>query len=119
MTQVSMLHNTTEDSMGRKTGFSFGYRPGDTLREVFRFHVSESADDWREVAELAFEVGNIDPGMAADPRVHEYREARVRSVSVGDVIQVGDTFVAVGRVGWSVVEVKAGWVRHLEPARRI
>lgn len=61
-----------------------------------------------KVAEQAFFLFNVgdDPDFTngqPDPRAVAYRKAGHRSLSVGDMVLVGETAVACGRFGWDIV----------------
>jgi hypothetical protein len=82
--QVTVLHNT---GLGR----FWAYQPGDALDRVFELTVA--ADSPEAACEVVFAVCNSAPGeLFCDHRyagvVAEYRAARLRSLSVGDVLIV-------------------------------
>ncbi len=64
------------------------------------------------IAAGAFEIFNVgdDPAFGEpDPRAVEYRKRGNRSLSVGDVVQVGDVWLACASAGWDVIEAPE-WV---------
>lgn len=89
-----------EDQTGRHW---FGYLPGDPLVEAIEYVVRKNAEPY-VVAEAAFEEFNI--GMTR--RAQSYRTAGNRSLSMGDVIKVGDEWLACIVVGWESIEKPEG-----------
>jgi hypothetical protein len=84
--KVAMLHN-------RGRGRFFGYEAGDALVRVF--DLSVSATGVQAACEVVFAVTNSYPGeLFCEPTyadvVAEYRAAGLRSLSVGDVLIIGD-----------------------------
>jgi hypothetical protein len=81
-----MLHN-------RGRGRFFGYEAGDALVRVF--DLSVSATGVEAACEVVFAITNSYPGeLFCEPTyadvVAEYRAAGLRSLSVGDVLIIGD-----------------------------
>ena len=69
-----------------------GYRPEQRVTPVFE--TEESAAEHEELCARMYELLNIgdDPSFGPpDPRAVEYRARRNRSLSVGDVIEIGRT----------------------------
>ena len=84
--KVAVLHN-------RGRGRFFGYEAGDALVRVF--DLSVSATGVEAACEVVFAVTNSYPGeLFCEPTyadvVAEYRAAGLRSLSVGDVLIIGD-----------------------------
>ena len=78
-----------------------GYQPGDPVVRVFAYQASPGRSA-EELAEEAFAIFNDHPGDAAGAELAcAYYGRRLRSLSVGDVVAVGeDYFLArVGRTG--------------------
>lgn len=80
--QVTVLHNSGP-------GRFWAYQPGDALDRVFELAVA--ADSPEAACDVVFAVCNSAPGeLFCDHRyveaVTEYRAARLRSLSVGDVL---------------------------------
>lgn len=108
--KVTLYHNEARGAM------LDGYRPGDPLVRVFD---AEVPDEWgrhpRSVADQMFLIGNIDAGDTDNPvnayLVRAYRQERNRSLSVGDVVVVGEAPFAVDKVGFSLVTGTLGVVR--------
>ncbi len=83
---VTVLHNSG-------AGRFFGYEEGDALVRVFDLSVSASGVE--AATEVVFAVTNSYPGeLFCEPSyadvVAEYRAARLRSLSVGDVLIIAD-----------------------------
>lgn len=105
---VSVYLNESQDH------YVFGYQPGDALREAARFAVAPSLLDARDgqyaVLEMVFRELNIDEPAEAWAR--EYRTRRNRSLSVGDVVQIGECAYAVASCGWDNVALRAEQIRR-------
>lgn len=73
------------------------------LRKAVRFDVDApaAAGDLNRVLGLVFEQLNIDTPTAEWAR--RYRAERNRSLSVGDVVVVGETAWVVARFGWDQI----------------
>ncbi|MEB3023414.1 MULTISPECIES: hypothetical protein [Mycolicibacter] len=110
---VRVCLNQSEDNF-------FGYQPGAPLSEVVAFALSEELVG--EIAggiparalELVFDELNVD-----DPTTEwalRYRLDRNRSISVGDVVIVGDKAYAVERMGWQPVSLVADQITRLPNA---
>jgi hypothetical protein len=102
---VSIWHNVTRDPQGRHAGFG-GFTPGDQMVKVFTYDLPPGGSrDLTAIAENAFAIGNGAPGL--DGRAAElaarYARRMLRSLSVGDVVAVGEVGLAVGRAGWTLV----------------
>jgi folylpolyglutamate synthase/dihydropteroate synthase len=114
MQKVSIYHNVSRDaSFGyntifRKTERAPGYGKRQAVMEdekhplvkVFEYE----ADDYCTSVELlnrAFEEFNVGTG----PRAQAYRARRLRSLSVGDVIQVDNVAFACASFGWDEVDL--------------
>ena len=81
-----------------------GYQPGDPVVRVFAYQASPGRSA-EEIAEEAFAIFNDHPGDAAGAELAcAYYGRRLRSLSVGDVVAVGDV-AAGGRrpAGWEPV----------------
>lgn len=104
---VTVLHNTTRDDLFR------AYRPLTSVMEPV-FELDVPLDQWgpdiERIARMVFTLGNVDPEMVADApgsdalldAIAAYRARRVRSISVGDVIVIGEVVLAVDRIGFTV-----------------
>ena len=105
MIEFSVLVLLSEDF--RKT--CMGYNATAPYREAIRFKVQ--ATDEKHAAEVAFAICNssveFGPEMHCHPSymdiVREYREAKNRSLSVGDAVEVDGTRYACEAMGWDEV----------------
>lgn len=102
MSTVRIYHNIALDRAGRHPGMLDGYVIGQPLVLVAQY----DADEGRMVSDTltkAYDLFNIgdDPAFGTpDPRAVAYRAAGNRSLSVGDVVQVGGRWFACARRGW-------------------
>jgi hypothetical protein len=104
--KVSVFHNVETDAAGRHVGF-FGYRPGHALVRVFEAEVPVGdGTEPQMLAELMFKVGNAPlehlAGLERE-MAESYRSRSLRSISVGDVVVIGETPLACGKTGWEPV----------------
>lgn len=100
---VVIYHNVQQDAEGHLEGF-FGYKPEHAVTPVFTYVATVEGAAFRAEAEHAFAMLNSYPeemhtGQADLPTVRRYRASRLRSLSVGDVVKVGNSLFAVARVG--------------------
>lgn len=120
MTKIRILHNISQDGM--MTGLNRVFDPtaehhvreAETAAErhplvpVFEYEVpDDSAVDVNRQLEEAFRLFNVgdDPDFGVPDRTAlAYRSRKLRSLSVGDVVQVGDTAHACESRGWAPVE---------------
>ena len=106
-----------------------GYKPGHPLVRVFEVEVPDGSEPGR-VADWMFEAFNAPPEyLTGDLAGWEqaYRARQLRSLSVGDVVAVGEIPLACASSGWEPVtgtvnEVLAGYygsvpLPRTEPAR--
>lgn len=92
---VSVWHNVTRDSAGHPTGY-FGFTPGDQMVKVFTYDTRIRGRH----AEDAFAAFNDFPrGSEGQNLARQYRARRLRSVSRGDLITVGEAALIVERAG--------------------
>lgn len=121
---VSIWHNVARDPAGRHTAPLDGFTPGDPMVRVFTHQAPADGRLPEAIAEDAFAMANghpRDPGSAELSR--QYYERRLRSLSVGDIVSVGEVPLAVGRAGWTLVRGGLNEVRadehgtHPLPAR--
>lgn len=109
--QIQVFHNVTKDAHGRHVGMLDGYRAGHDLALVYEYTVPDDKSarfllDGRTYAEDAFHLFNVgdDPAYGTpDPRAVEYRAKRLRSLSVGDVVVVGERAYACAALGWDPI----------------
>jgi hypothetical protein len=103
MITVTIWHNVAVDGQGRHTGMLDGYQPGDPMVRVFTYQ-ADPAGSPEEIAEEAFGICNDHPRDARGADLaRRYYERELRSLSVGDVVAVGEIPLAVGRAGWTLV----------------
>ncbi|MDQ2816514.1 MAG: hypothetical protein M3Z75_32935, partial [Actinomycetota bacterium] len=100
---VTVWHNVAFDDQGRHTAMLDGYQPGDPVVRVFAYQASPGRPA-EEIAEEAFAIFNDHPGDAAGAELAcAYYGRRLRSLSVGDLVGVGDIVLAVSPAGWDPV----------------
>lgn len=109
MTTVRVFLN--ENAFDRERPFSAdGFQRGDKLRLAVQYDTSDVDQYPTYQADVAFHLFN--EGDPADLRVHYYRAKGNRSLSVGDVVQVGDVLYTCERIGWRVVACE--WFANCE-----
>jgi hypothetical protein len=105
-TRVTVFHNVSRHAM------LTGYERGDVLVPVATWTVRPWHDPGK-TAEAAFALLNVgdDPAFGPpDPRAVEYRDRGNRSASVGDLVRVGNHWLAVAHAGFTeVVDWPAGF----------
>ncbi len=98
---VSVWHNVTRDGAGHATGY-FGFTPGDLMVKVFTYSTQVRGRHAEDIAEDAFAAFNDFPrDSESQALARQYRARRLRSVSRGDVITVGEAALIVERAGFS------------------
>jgi hypothetical protein len=103
MITVTIWHNVTLDGQGHHTGMLEGYQPGNPVVRVFTYQTAPAGSP-EETAEEAFAICNGHPRDArGEDLARRYYQRELRSLSVGDVVAVGEARLAVGRVGWTLV----------------
>jgi hypothetical protein len=116
---VTIWHNVARDQDGRPTGMLEGYQPGDPVVRVFTYQADPAGRAPEQIAEEAFAICN---GHPADARgadlARRYYERELRSLSVGDIVAVGEVGLAVGRAGWTLVRGGLNEVRISEHGTR-
>ncbi len=115
-TTVVIFHNIATDFAGRNLGMVEGYDVGHPLVPVFRCAASDLTEstDSNLICEAAFHVFNVgdDPAMGQVSTAGvTYRRWKNRSLSVGDVVQIGDEFFSCQRQGWKVIPMPKWIVR--------
>ena len=116
---VTIWHNVAFDGQGRHTAMLDGYQPGDAMVAVFAYQ----ADPGRPaegIADEAFAIFNKHPRDAAGAELaRAYYGRSLRSLSVGDVVVIGEVALAVGRpAGWEPVSGSVNEVRTCEHGTR-
>jgi hypothetical protein len=103
MITITIWHNVALDGQGHHTGMLDGYLPGDPVVRVFTYQ-ADPAGSPEEIAEEAFAICNDHPPDAhGEDLARRYYERELRSLSVGDVVAVGEAGLAVGRTGWTLI----------------
>jgi hypothetical protein len=119
MITVTIWHNVARDGSGRPTGMLDGYQPGDAVARVFTYQAEPDGRDPEQIAEEAFAICN---GHPSSPRGQDlsrrYYARELRSLSVGDVVAVGEAGLAAGRIGWTLIRGGLNEVRASEPGTR-
>jgi hypothetical protein len=87
-----------------------GYRPEHPVRHVFTYQTEViHAPQPEQLADDAFHMFNAPPELITDPAardvVDHYRNARLRSLSIGDLVRVdADTWLACAHDGWDHID---------------
>ena len=99
---VSIWHNVARDQAGRHTAPLDGFTPGDPMVRVFTYQATPRGRSPEAIAEDAFALANGHPRDDETARLSRlYYQRRLRSLSVGDIVCVGEVALAVGRpAGW-------------------
>jgi hypothetical protein len=102
---VTIWHNVAHDAQGRHTAMLDGYQPGDPVVAVFTYQADPAGRTAEQIADEAFDIFNDHP---RDPDGADlacaYYGCRLRSLSAGDVVAVGEVALAVARpAGWTPV----------------
>lgn len=85
------------------------YQAGDMLVEAMVFESPLPAcGSIERLLDIVWDQLNIDAPTAS--WAVEYRQRRNRSLSVGDVVSVGEQAWAVGVVGWTLVSIESSQV---------
>ena len=102
---VTIWHNVAFDGQGRHVAMLDGYQPGDPVVRVFAYQADPAGRTAEEIADEAFDTFNDHPRDADGADLAcAYYGRRLRSLSAGDVVAVGDVLLAVGRpAGWEPV----------------
>jgi hypothetical protein len=116
---ITIWHNVARDLDDRPTGMLEGYHPGDPMVRVFTYQADPAGRTPEQIAEEAFAICNGHPADAAgEDLARRYYERELRSLSVGDIVAVGEAGLAVGRVGWTLVPGGLNEVRTSEHGTR-
>jgi hypothetical protein len=104
MITVTIWHNVAHDGEGRHSAMLDGYQDGDPVVRVFTYQADPAGRPPEEIADEAFDTFNDHP---RDPDGADlacaYYERRLRSLSVGDLVAVGEVPLAVAKAGWTPV----------------
>ncbi len=101
MVTVTIWHNTEAED-GRYVGMLDGYQVHHILTAVYRWEtdVDTRSEDFLPDVFRLFNVGHDPDFGRPDIRAVEYRRNKNRSLSVGDVVQVGDQWFGLDKGGW-------------------
>jgi hypothetical protein len=101
---VAIFHNVARDEHDRHTGMHAGYQPGDPMVRVFTYQTDPAGHIPEQIAEEAFAICNGHPRDAhGQSLARRYYQRELRSLSVGDIVAVGEVGLAVDRFGWTLV----------------
>lgn len=108
---VRVFHNVARDENGRMVNF-VGWRPHHEMVLVFAYELPAAAKVTpQQIADEAFAMFNGFPESDAGRELTErYYQRRLRSLSVGDIIMVGEAALACCNAGWSPV---TGWINDV------
>jgi hypothetical protein len=116
---VTIWHNVARDAEGRHIAMLDGYRPGDPVVAVFTYQADPAGRTAERIADEAFAICNGHPRDAHGyDLARRYYERELRSLSVGDIVAVGEVPLAVGRIGWFLVRGGLNEVRTSEHGTR-
>jgi hypothetical protein len=104
--RIVVFHNIATDDVGRSEAW-LGYRPGHPLVPVYVLERLEVEQSPSAVAEMIYHLLNVgdDPQFGIPhPDAVAYRTAKNRSLSVGDVVLVGDEWWACASMGFERIE---------------
>ncbi|WP_433259215.1 hypothetical protein ACQPYK_49490 (plasmid) [Streptosporangium sp. CA-135522] len=91
---VAIWHNTNHLCLLR------GWHPADPMMRVYAYDIpAEHARNPAQVLEEAYETFNV----GDDERAQAYRERSNRSLSVGDVVVIGEVAYVCASVGWELL----------------
>jgi hypothetical protein len=98
---VTIWRNVAFDDPRRHTAMLDGYQPGDPVVRVFACQASPGRPA-EEIAAEAFAILNDHPVDAAGAELGcAYYGRRLRSLSAGDIVAVGEVPLAVASAGWT------------------
>jgi hypothetical protein len=98
---VSIWHNVARDQAGRHTAPLDGFTPRDPMVRVFTYQTQPRGRPPEAIAEDAFAAFNGHPRNDENARLsRRYDQRRLRSLTVADLVVVGETPLIVDRAGW-------------------
>jgi len=103
---VTIWHNIAVDAHGRHTAMLDGYQPGDPVVAVFTYQADPAGRTAEEIADEAYDIFNDHPRNPEGEELARryYRHRLLRSLSIGDVVVIGEAALAAGRAaGWTPV----------------
>ena len=99
---VTIWHNAARDPAGRHTAPLGGLTPGDAMVRVFTYQTLPRGRSPEAIAEHAFAAFNGHPSDADGAALaSQYYRRSLRSLSVGDLVAVGEAALTVERSGWA------------------
>ncbi len=99
---ITLWHNIASGAHDRPTGLLDGYQPGHPMVRVFTYQTRPAGRSPEALADEAFAIGNGHPVDAAGQELsRRYYARQLRSLSVGDVVTIGEAPLAVARAGWT------------------
>ena len=102
MITITIWHNVAHDAEGRHTAMTGGYQPGDPMVRVFTYQADPAGRAPEVMAEEAFAICNGHPRDAAGEELsRRYYARELRSLSVGDLVAVGEAALVCERAGWA------------------
>lgn len=119
MRDVRVYHGIATDDQGRSIGMVDGYRDGHPVVLVFTHRIEGRSHAY--VLQELYRLLNVgdDPEFGTpDPAAVEYRQRGNRSLSMGDVIEIDDTFYAVRDTAWEQLAERPFVVATSRPGSR-
>lgn len=104
--RVIIIWHNVNMSEGRPTGFLHGYADNDAVTPVFVFTDTRDTTPVK-LAEHCFHMFNAPPEYLTDKTdaaiANRYRANRLRSLSVGDLVQIDGALFACERAGFKTM----------------
>lgn len=101
---ITIWHNVATDGHGRHTGMLDGYQPGNPMVRVFSYQADPVGRLPEDIAEETFAICNGHPrNDCPEALTRRYYHRELRSLSVGDVVAVGEAAFAVAGAGWKPI----------------
>jgi len=98
--KVSVWHGTGAHTFHRR------YEPGDPIERAYDYDIDHPASTPETLAEQAFAMFNGQPATPSERRhTTRYYNAGNRSLSVGDVVVIGELALACDRTGLQPVAI--------------
>ncbi len=102
MIMLTIWHNVALDGQGHHTGMLEGYQPGDPGGPRLHLPGRPAGCAPEEIAEEAFAICNGHPRDArGEDLARRYYQRELRSLSVGDLVAVGEAALVCERAGWA------------------
>jgi hypothetical protein len=106
---VTVWHNVEKDGP-HPVGMLYGYKPGHAMCPVFTY-VTCATPDSTNIPEDAFKMFNAPEDYLSPEELalaRRYRANRLRSLSIGDIVQVDDTYYACESFGFRALAADLG-----------